>query len=210
MAGYLNIGQDQLVALGQLLAVDGDDDDDDMGGDADWFGGPSLKNRALGALRKAAGGMGGIALNAGSRVARNAMAQAIAARKIAEGGIVQNESGKWRKLPLGIDSGAVAIAAAGTQQVTTRPQAYYKPTRLVVSLAIMSNFVIRDIKVGNVSQLVNASSLPADMFGPNSFDVELKGDTCQAGFDIVVDVENITLAASRFRGGFIGAALLPG
>ena len=206
MAGFLNIGDD-VLAVGQMLALDGDDDD--MGAD-DWFGGPPMARRAKQALMKAAGGLGGMALNEGSALAKRAMAGAIAQRKIAEGGIVQNQSGKWRKLPLGIDSGTTAIAAAGTSQVVTRPQAYYRPMRLVVSLAIMSNFVITDIKVGNVSQLVNASALPADVFGPNSFDTELKGDTCQAGFDITTSVENITLAASRFRGVFIGAALLPG
>ena len=206
MAGFLNIGDD-VLAVGQMLALDGDDDE--MGAD-DWFGGPPMAKRARQALMKAAGGLGGMALNEGSALAKRAMAQAIASRKIAEGGIVQNQAGKWRKLPLGIDSGTTAIAAAGTSQVVTRPQAYYRPMRLVVSLAIMSNFVITDIKVGNVSQLVNASALPADVFGPNSFDTELKGDTCQAGFDITTSVENITLAASRFRGVFIGAALLPG
>lgn len=209
MAGYLQIGEDDLVALGQLLAVDGDDDDD-MGADEGWFGGPrGTAGKAL-ALLKRGGAMGGIALNAKSAVARKAMAMAMAQRKIAEGGIVQQESGKWRKLPLGVDSGATPIASLASQQVVTRPQAYYRPMRLVVSLSIMSSFVIRDIKVGNVSQLVNASSLPADVFGPNSFDTELKGDTCQAGFDITVDVENIGLAAARFRAALIGAALLPG
>lgn len=204
---YLNIGDD-VLAVGDMLALG--DDDDDMGAE-DWFGGPkSLGKRAKAMALRAAGGLGGLALNEGSALAKRAMAQAIAQRKIAEGGIVQNQGGKWRKLPLGIDSGTTAIAAAGTSQVTTRPQAYYRPMRLVVSLAIMSNFVISDIKVGNVSQLVNASALPADVFGPNSFDTELKGDTCQAGFDIVTSVENITLAASRFRAVFIGAALLPG
>lgn len=204
MAGYLQIGDD-LVALGQLLAVDGDDDD--MGDDEGWFGGPK---RGRGNALKRGGAMGGVGVNEKNALVRRAMAEAIATRKISEGGIVQNQQGKWRKLPLGIDSGAGGIAASGTAQVTTRPQAYYRPMRIVVSLAIMSSFVISDIKVGNVSQLVSATSLPADMFGPNSFDVELKGDTCQAGFDIVTSVENTSLAAVRFRGGFIGAALLPG
>lgn len=136
----------------------------------------------------------------------------------AQAGTKQNPQGlrvretapsKWRLIPLAIDSGATLIVTTAQATLTIRPQAVFRPYRLVVSQNIMADFTVDDVRVGVVSQFVNAGSLPADMFGPTAAQVELKGDTCNAGFDITLLVTNQSGASRRFRAGLIGYALLP-
>lgn len=136
--------------------------------------------------------------------------RALAAKRAQASLLVKDKAlTKWRKIPVGIDSGTTLITAGSQQTITLRPQAIFRPYRLVVSQNIMADFVIDDVKVGSASQFVATGSLPADMFGPGAVDTELKGDTVQSGFDLIVIVTNTSGASRRFRGGMVGFALLP-
>lgn len=120
--------------------------------------------------------------------------------------VYESEPTEMRGFPLGVDS-VTTIAAAATSNVTTVPQVPFRVERLVVPTAIASAFVINDIKVGKNSQLVNASALPAQMFTETAVGVRLKGDTCQVGGTIAINVTNEGLNALRFLAGIIGTAL---
>ena len=109
-----------------------------------------------------------------------------------------------RVLHLGFDSGA-NIAAGASLDVITRPQDVFSPRKLMVEPLIASNFVINDVKVGNLSQFSSGTSaVPASIFTPDSVANDVKYDTAQVSQDIVIRVTNISAGASRFRAAMIG------
>lgn len=116
------------------------------------------------------------------------------------------EPTKARRQYLGMASTGT-VAAAGTAAITSRPQSFaYKPERLFIPSTVGPDFIVNDIKVGNVSQLVQTGDLPAEMFGQTSFGVEMDFDTVQTSQDFVVQVTNISGAARQFRAGIVGRA----
>lgn len=138
-----------------------------------------------------------------------AMQQA-AAMKVAQAGSVlrTQEPNRSRRIVLPMSStGAVAAGASST--ITARPQTMaFKPQRVVVPATIAPNFTIEDIKVGNVSQLAQSGSLPAEAFVQTLFDGEMDMDTCQTSQDFVIQLTNISGAATTFRAAVYGRAAL--
>lgn len=113
---------------------------------------------------------------------------------------------KARRQFLGMESNGT-IAANGTATITSRPQSFaFKPERLFIPATIGPDFVITDIKVGNVSQLVQSGSLPAEAFSQTSFGIEMDFDTVQTSQDFIVQVQNISGGARTFRALVLGRA----
>lgn len=111
---------------------------------------------------------------------------------------------KARKQVLGMSSSST-IAAAASSTITARPQTFaFKPERVFIPATIGPNFTIQDIKVGNISQLVQSGDLPAEAFSQTSFGIEMDMDTVQTSQDFIVQVTNISGAASTFRALILG------
>jgi hypothetical protein len=87
-------------------------------------------------------------------------------------------------------SGTIAAATAAT--ITARPQTKaYRPQRIVIAASIASFFTLSDIKVGNVSQFVQAGTIPAEAFIQGAFGVAMRMDTVQTAQDFVFQVNNV-------------------
>lgn len=133
---------------------------------------------------------------------------ALAAQKMMQQGALLRTLNptKARRQFLGMEStGTVAAAASAT--ITSRPQSFaFKPERLFVPATIGPDFVITDIKVGNVSQLVQSGNLPAEAFSQTSFGIEMDFDTVQTSQDFIVQVTNISGGARTFRALVLGRA----
>lgn len=133
---------------------------------------------------------------------------ALAAQKMMQQGALLRTLNptKARRQFLGMESSGT-IAANGTATITSRPQSFaFKPERLFVPATIGPDFVITDIKVGNVSQLVQSGSLPAEAFSQTSFGIEMDFDTVQTSQDFIVQVQNISGGARTFRALVLGRA----
>jgi hypothetical protein len=99
------------------------------------------------------------------------------------------------------------VAGGSSQVVTARPQVLFRPKRLLVPAAIASFFSIDDIKIGNRSQFVAAGPVPAEAFAPSAFGAALRMDTCQVSMEIILQVSNLSLAATDFRAAMFGDAV---
>lgn len=134
--------------------------------------------------------------------------QQLAAQKMMQQGALLRTLNptKARRQFLGMESnGTVAAGASAT--ITSRPQSFaFKPERLFVPATIGPDFVITDIKVGNVSQLVQSGNLPAEAFSQTSFGIEMDFDTVQTSQDFIVQVTNISGGARTFRALVLGRA----
>lgn len=130
---------------------------------------------------------------------------ALAAKRAQAGAILRGMNPtKARKQVLGMVSNGT-IAAAGTATITSRPQTFaFKPERIVIPATVGPDFTIQDIKVGNVSQLVQSGDLPAEGFSQTSFGVEMDMDTVQTSQDFILQVTNISGGARTFRALIIG------
>lgn len=112
---------------------------------------------------------------------------------------------RLQRVPQGVDSGPVAIAAGATVDIDVQPQVKFRPERLIVTDSVAPFFLINDIKVGKNSQLPSTDPVPATVFVSNATDVQLAFRTCYIGQKIVVSVTNIDAAGHRFTGAFVGA-----
>jgi hypothetical protein len=137
------------------------------------------------------------------------LAAALANKRAQAGLIVQEQQpGATRRLVLGMASTG-AIAAGFVVSITARPQNLaFKPQRIVIPATIAPDFLITDIKVGNVSQVVQASTLPAEAFTQQLFDGQMEMDTVQTSQDFVLQVQNIAGAPRNFNAAVYGLALL--
>lgn len=135
--------------------------------------------------------------------------QQAAAMKQANAGVIVREQAptKARRLVLGlVSTGTVAAAAAAT--ITARPQTIaFKPDRLVIPGSIGPDFILTDIKVGNISQLVQSGELSAETFGPLVTESLVDFDTVQTSQDFVLQVQNISGAARTFRATVYGKSV---
>jgi len=133
------------------------------------------------------------------------MQQAMQQRLVNSGALLRTMNPtKARKQVLGMVSSGT-IAAAGTATITARPQTFaFKPERVFIPATIGPDFTIQDIKVGNVSQLVQSGDLPAEAFSQTSFGVEMDMDTVQTSQDFIIQVTNISGGARTFRALILG------
>jgi len=144
------------------------------------------------------------------RVAANShLSQALANKRASQGLVFdQQKPGAARRLVLGMASTG-QVAAGALSAITARPQNLaFKPQRIVIPATIAPDFLIADIKVGNVSQMVQSGTLPAEAFTQGLFDGMMEMDTVQTSQDFVLQVQNIAGAARTFNAAVYGLALL--
>lgn len=146
---------------------------------------------------------------AGRGRARQNLQAALQAKRASAGLIYdQQKAGAARRLVLGMASTG-AVAAGAIAQIVARPQNLaFKPQRIVIPSTIAPDFLITDIKVGNVSQMVQSGTLPAEAFTQNLFDGMMEMDTVQTSQDFVLQVQNIAGAPRNFNAAVYGLALL--
>jgi hypothetical protein len=107
------------------------------------------------------------------------------------------------QLPLPITTNGLPtpIAAGATVQIRLTPQVPFKPKRISTPTA---GLLITDVLVGNASQYVSSGAIPTECFSPVATYVQLKGDTAVPGVDIIVVVNNPTVAEVDFSGMIVG------
>lgn len=134
-----------------------------------------------------------------------ALQQAMAFKQAQAGALLKTMNPtKARKQVLGMVSNGT-IAASGTATITARPQTFaFKPERVVIPATVGPDFTLQDIKVGNISQLVQSGDLPAEAFSQTAFGVEMDMDTVQTSQDFIINVTNISGGARTFRAMILG------
>ena len=110
-------------------------------------------------------------------------------------------------------STGVPILPTQSAQITGRPQTLvYKIGRFVISNAGTAggaaDWIVNDIKIGNVSQFVQSGDVPGDMFATNAIDTFVRFAPAQTAMDVVVVVTYIGLNESGcpFFGAMVGTA----
>jgi hypothetical protein len=88
--------------------------------------------------------------------------------------------------------------------VISRPQIIFRCERLVVPSGTAEHFSILDLRVGNRSQLIESTELPAQAFAENAMGVRLSFDTASIAQDIVLSVRNETREDRAFRAVMFG------
>ncbi len=107
-----------------------------------------------------------------------------------------------------------AIPTGGNYNVTSRPQVIFRGERLVIPStaayiggpATYDAFDVLDIKVGNRSQLVEATGLPGAAFAEQAVGVRLSLDTASIAQDVVISVVNNDVNSATFRAVIFGTA----
>jgi hypothetical protein len=110
-------------------------------------------------------------------------------------------------------STSVPILPTQSAQITGRPQTLvFKIGRFVISNAGTAggsaDWIVNDIKIGNVSQFVQSGDVPGDMFATNAIDTFVRFAPAQTAMDVVVVVTYIGLNESGcpFYGAMVGTA----
>jgi hypothetical protein len=188
--------------LGAMMEIAGDDDSSgvdellgDLLGDDDSSGEDSLA--VLGAAlapKKAAG--------------RALLQRAIAARKLA-GSQVLSPSRPTSSGVQAVGFFQAGVAAGAAAVITTQPQTWFKPMRLVIGESIAPFFTVDNIIVGNKSQFPSPVPLPAEMFIPGAEAVVMDLATVNPAINLTVQVTNISGVAQNFRAGFVGKEVSP-
>jgi hypothetical protein len=170
------------------LDVIGDDDDDDDLLEAMTVSGAGNTD-IIGAVKKAA-----------KALVKKKVAQRVAQRNA--GVVRQVGLQNRRRNPLGLVP--TLIGAGVSIQVPAAPQNLFRAERLVVPSDIALDFGIADIKVGNVSQLVQATELPGAMFSEVAIDTGVSWDTAEVGNQISVTARNKSAAPIEFSAALLG------
>ena len=179
-------GEDAAAILGELL--EGEDlSGEDLSGEAAAILGAQLQAK----------GKGKALLNRAIAARKLAGAQIMAPRKPSSAGVQ----------PIGFFQAAVA---AGTQAtITTQPQTWFKPMRLVIPGSIAPFFTVDNIIIGNKSQFPSPVPLPAETFIPEAQAVVLELDTVNPALNLTVVATNISGVAQNFRATFVGKEVTP-
>ena len=188
--------------LGQMMDIAGDDDSsglDELLGEL-LEGDDDSSGEAMAIL--------GAALRGKGSAGKKAIARAIAARKLGASQVLSP------KRPS--SSGVQAIGflqagiAAGAQAViTTQPQTWFKPMRLVIGESIAPFFVVDNIIVGNKSQFPSPVALPGEGFVPAAEAVVMDLETVNPALNLTLVVTNISGVAQNFRAMFVGKEVTP-
>ena len=120
-------------------------------------------------------------------------------------------------LPLGFGSFTFTAGGATSITLTATPQLAFRGERLIISstatavtAGVDANalFVVDDLKVGQRSQLVSASSLPASAFSSVAFGVRLAVDPCAPGILISLKISYIGAALTGTDTATVTAVIL--
>lgn len=199
---------DAMAVLGQLMEIAGEDDDDDMGIDdilGDLLEGDDIDDLDLGQDEYA---VLGAPLRAKGRAAKRLLKKAIAARKIRSSQILAPKRPSSAGVQaIGFFQAGVAANTAAT--ITTQPQTWFKPMRLVVGESIAPFFTIDNIIVGNKSQFPSPVPLPGEGFIPPAEAVVMDLETVNPALNLTLVVTNISGVPQNFRAMFVGKEVTP-
>ena len=94
-------------------------------------------------------------------------------------------------------------------EIVVCPQATFLPQRLVVAAAIAPVFVIEDIRIGAVSQVVHDAAISAEIFTANAANALLRLDVAPVGTEIRFRVRYVGSdpAGARFTAALIGRGI---
>lgn len=190
MGGYELVGDEDYGSIGadligddmdllEALAIEGLDDDEIISGagDTEIVGAASSrKARKIRELRRL--------------IAKNA------------GAVVNRGLDRRRRYPLGFVP--TSIAAGASTAIPSAPQNLFRPERLVIPSDIAFDLGIRDVKVGNQSQLVQSVEVPAALFSEVAINTGVTFDTAEVGNQVSVDSRNKSAAAVEFSAGLVG------
>lgn len=192
----------QLAILGQMMDIAGADDDasgeDLLGellGEDDSSGDDSLA-------------VLGEALAPSKPAGKALLQRAIAARRLASAQVLSPK----RPTSSGVQAigfVSLGIAAGAAAVITTQPQTWFKPMRLVVPETVAPFFTIDNIIVGNKSQFPSAVPLPAEMFIPGAEAVVMDLATVNPALNLTLQCTNISGVVQNFRAGFVGKEVTP-
>jgi hypothetical protein len=114
-----------------------------------------------------------------------------------------------RRFPLGFTRPLVPsnTTNANVVDIQVNPQLPFRGERLIIPSNVANSFEILDLKVGNRSQFVTASPVPAVVFAENGFGVALRMDAARVSQDIHLTVRNITATTLDFRAALLGTAI---
>jgi hypothetical protein len=176
----------------------GDMDDDDIG--------------AIGAelligdddLMDLVSGMGNSEIVGGAKRQRSAKKAALLRRLAGRnaGAVVQRDLDRKRRYPLGFVP--TTILAGASAAVPAAPQNLFRAERLVIPSDIAFDIGVRDVKVGNTSQLVQNVEVPAAIFSEVAIDTQVSFDTAEVGNQVSVDARNKSAGAVEFTAALIG------
>lgn len=175
-------GEDAAAILGELL-----EGEDVSGEDATAILGAALQGK----------GKGKALLSRAIAARKLAGAQMMAPRKPSSAGVQ----------PIGFFQAAIAAATQAT--ITTQPQTWFKPMRLVVPGSIAPFFTIDNLIIGNKSQFPSPVALPAETFIPEAQAVVMELDTVNPALNLTIVVTNISGVAQNFRATFVGKEVTP-
>lgn len=180
-------GEDAAAILGELLEGEDVSGEDLSGEEAMAILGAALRGK----------GKGKALLSKAINARKLAGAQIMAPRKPSSSGVQ----------PIGFFQAGVA---AGTQAIiTTQPQTWFKPMRLVVPGSIAPFFTIDNLIIGNKSQFPSPVPLPAETFIPEAQAVVMELDTVNPALNLTVVATNISGVAQNFRATFVGKEVTP-
>lgn len=186
LSDILGAGDAEAI-LGELLEGESMDGEELSGEDAMAILGAALQGK----------GKGKALLNKAIAARKLGGAQILASRKPSSSGVQ----------PIGFFQAGVA---AGTQAIiTTQPQTWFKPMRLVVPGSIAPFFTIDNLIIGNKSQFPSPVPLPAETFIPEAQAVVMELDTVNPALNLTVVCTNISGVAQNFRATFVGKEVTP-
>lgn len=189
------------VGLSEIFGADTDVIDALVSGSEIVGGGGDGYEEIIGAVAAKSGVAKAQALVKAAKAAKIKQAvNAIAQRGAA--GVVNRPLDRKRRYPLGFVPTSVASATAA--QIPSAPQNLFRPERLVIPSDVSFDFGVRDIKVGNQSQLVQSVEIPGAIFSEVAIDTYVGFDTAMVGNQVSVDVRNKSGGTLEFTAALIG------
>lgn len=138
----------------------------------------------------------------GSSYALNAqIREAVEARNA--GMVVDQQMTSKRRYPLGFVP--TDVLTGQTLNIPAAPQNLFRPERLVIPSDIAFDFGVTDIKVGNTSQFVQNTEVPAVLFSEVAINTNVYFDSANIGNQVSVQVRNKSAGTLNFTAGLIGA-----
>lgn len=103
----------------------------------------------------------------------------------------------------------IEVDTGDTVRVSIKPQELFKAKRLVIAPDIADDFRIGNAKVATRDQFSGPGFVPASIFGPTAFDVNIDWDSCDVGEEISFDITNFGggEAPLTFGGAFLGTSV---
>jgi hypothetical protein len=141
------------------------------------------------------------AVSAAKKAKAKAALKQIAMRNA--GAVMTRGLDRRRRYPLGFVP--TVVAAATSSAIPAAPQNLFRPERLVIPSDIAFDTGVRDIKVGNQSQLVQSVEVPGALFSEVAINTGVTFDTAEVGNQVSVDVRNKSALSFEFSAGLVGA-----